>query len=155
MVFAMLALITALILFSKGPCLQLRDLNSDQVVWRGAIEDNETFSVSYTHSVNKSNVDEEYQLRGEDIYLIRLYYSAFGAGMTTDIYADGGKSISYTEDGQMVVEFDKILPDITYTVASMADLILHYRDEEIHFTDLAAAGELLHFEIVSYPRLFL
>ena len=154
-VFAALALTALLTICNTAPCLQIRDLDTGRIVWRGEIEDRETFSVSYTHSVNKSDVNEEYQLRGSDIYLINLYYSAFGAGMTTDIYADGGLSLSYTDDGKMVVAFDKKLDDITYSVARTADLILHYRGEEIHFTDLAAPGELLHFGIDTYPRLLM
>lgn len=150
-----LALVTLAIFLNTAPCLQIRNLNTDKIVWRGGLEDMESFSVSYTHSVNKSDVNEEYQLRGEDIYLINLYYSAFGAGMTTDIYADGGLSLSYTDDGRMVVAFDKLLDDITYSVARTADLILHYRGELIHFTDLADGGQLLHFEIGTYPRLLL
>ena len=145
-----LALLTVFTLASLTNCLQLRDLNSGKIVWRGQLADQETFSVSYTHSVNKSDVNEEYQLRQDDFYLIRLYYSAFGAGMTTDIYADGGLSISY-QDGKMIVEFDKLLDDITYSVARTADLILHYRGEQIHFIDLAEPGELLHFETGLYP----
>ena len=144
---AVLALIFLLCCCTGSPTLKIINLNSGETVWEGELEEGEAFSVSYTHSVNKSDVNEEYQLRGSDIYLINLYYSAFGAGMTTDIYADGGLSLSYTDDGRMVVAFDKLLDDVTYSVARSADLILHYRGELIHFTELAEPGELLHFEI--------
>lgn len=149
---AVLALLLILLMFTPAKSyLLLREANSGRVMYHAALAEGEEFSVSYTHSVNKSEVEEYYQSRGGNIYLIRLVYAAFGAGMPTDAYAEGGTTLSYDGEGRMVIAgYDRLLPRLVYNVGMVADHILHIGGESIHLTQIAQPQTALRFEIHRY-----
>lgn len=67
-------------------------------------ETGDTFTVMYTHSVNKSPVYETFLIDGKAMRATELRYSAFGVGMPTEI--DPTYTLSYAEDGTMIVSGD-------------------------------------------------
>ena len=138
----------------QGEYLVLYNIKQDKVAYVAPLGQNEEFSVSYTHSVNKSNVDEAYQLRGQDIYLVRLTYSAFGAGMTTQYDAEGGKSFYLDDQGRMVIAgYDTRVTDMVYNIAVIADHILHIKGQEIHLNTIGRPKDALRFQIRSLTPL--
>lgn len=148
-VLAALALVCALVcLLLPRSYLVLYNLNSQAVAYAAPLAQGEEFSVSYTHSVNKSEVDEVYRLSGEDILLTRLIYGTFGAGMTTDYTAEGGKSFYLNDEGRMVIEgYDIVTTNMVYNVAVIADHVLHIKGREIHLNTIAQPKQALRFEL--------
>lgn len=121
--------------------------NTGQTRFAALLREGETFSVSYTHSVNKSDVEEFYQVREQAIYVTALHYSSFGAGMPQDPRAEGAKTVRW-EDGMIIAEgYDIEIPRLVYNVARIADLILHYRGKLIHLNTIDAPGEPLRFTV--------
>ena len=148
---ALAFLLMLMLLAPKQQYLILRNADSGQIMYHAPLAEGEIFSVSYTHSVNKSNVEEFYLLRGEDIYLTKLVYATFGAGMTTDAAAESGTVFFYDEQGRMVIEgYDRLITGMIYHVAATADHILHIKGGLIHLTAIAPPTEALRFEIRAY-----
>lgn len=150
-VMAALALVMVLSwLFLSQELLVLRNEANGQIRFAAPIEEEEEFSFSYIHSVNKSYVEEFYQPRQGQIYLLRLKYKAFGAGMANEADADAGQTLRY-EDGYMIIDgYDQRLYGLCYFVARNADFRLHYRDEEVALAALDEAGASLRVEVL--PR---
>jgi len=144
---AFAALILALYWFVPSkPCISFSGYRSGETYLLLDAEQHTEFSVSFTHSVNKSYVEDFYQLRDDGIYLTHTRYQTFGAGMTTDMLADGG-AYWYEEDGYMVIGgFERLLDPLTLTVGYVAEHILHVEDEVMPLTDFAASGTTLLIE---------
>lgn len=143
-VFAALALIviTALISLDQQ-LLVLSNEESGEIRFARPLAEGEQFSVSYTHSVNKSYVEEYYQPRCGVICLMSLRYKSFGAGMATEVDPTLGQTLRY-EDGFMIVEgYEIALPRLAYNVDRVAGLQLHYRGQKINFRDLDQPGQTL------------
>lgn len=140
---------TALFLLNQQ-LLVLSNDSSGAIRFAKPLWEQEGFSVSYTHSVNKSYVEEYYQPRGGVIYLTRLRYKSFGAGMATEVDTAGGQTLRY-EDGYMIVDgYEVSLPRLVYNVDRVAGFQLHYRGGEIAFRDLEEPGQALRVSVA--PR---
>lgn len=105
------------------------------------------FSVSYTHSVNKSMVEEYYQLQEQNLTLIKARYHHFGAGVATEIPPE--QEFYYDEDGYMVIDnINYPLSSLVYKVGTVSDHILHIGEQTWHLKDLAPSLTSVSFIIV-------
>lgn len=150
------AVILAMTILSCGqmfadPVQYLTMVNADtgELYFQHPLEADGIFSVSYIHSVNKTNVEEYYRLEGGDLYLFKARYRSFGAGVATEI--EPGQTLSY-EDGYMVIEnihFE--LPDLTYRVGTVSDPLIHIGEQTWHMKELAPSLTSVRFTIHSKP----
>ncbi|MBQ2905094.1 MAG: DUF1850 domain-containing protein, partial [Peptococcaceae bacterium] len=100
-------------------CVVMTDAETDEVYFQQPLEADGVFSVSYIHSVNKSNVEEYYRLEDDEICLFRARYRAFGAGVATEL--EEGQTLSY-EDGYMIIEnIHYQIPNLVYRVGTVSD----------------------------------
>lgn len=110
-------------------------------------EEGMTFSVSFIHSVNKSEVKETYEIRSGEIFLISCLYSSFGAGVATEI--EEGQSLSYTENGEMLIsDIDVKMNNLSYIVGTVSDHILEINEEEISLSQLCGKNSTVRFGII-------
>lgn len=108
--------------------------------------DGMTFSVEFVHSVNKSPVRDIFEVRDRKIWAVATRYSAFGAGVQTEI--EEGQTLSYDEDGAMVVSgFDLSFPKLSYIVGTVSDHILSIEGEEISLRELCGKNAAVVFEV--------
>ncbi len=104
------------------------------------------FSVSFRHSVNKSDVEEGYLIRGKDIYLDWCRYSSFGAGVATEV--EKGQTLSTLENGDMLIQgFDRHIPFLSYHISTIYDHYLHINGQVINLTDLGLKHKQIVFRI--------
>ncbi len=109
------------------------------------LEADGVFSVSYIHSVNKSNVEEYYRLENDEIYLFRARYRAFGAGVATEL--EEGQTLSY-EDGYMIIDnIHYQIPNLVYRVGTVSDPLIHIGTQTWHMKDLAPPLTSVRFTI--------
>lgn len=151
-VFLILILTAAAVFFyhSHG-WFTIRDERTGELCARYLVRDNDTFSVQYIHSVNKSPVTNIYALLDHTIYVEKTVYYGFGAGMLTEL--EEGQTLEYGEDGSMIVSgFHRELPNLLYIVGTISDHILVINDgDEISLRDLCGKNALVRF---SYEKLF-
>jgi len=140
------ALATALLssFFLGVPYLVLTNDQRGALLFRAQVQEGETFSVSYIHSVNLSPVTEIYQIQGGEIVLIALEFEAFGAGMPTDL--EPGQVLIHLPQGGMRIEgFDRVIDDLRYLIGHGADLVLHLGPDQIPLNTLDGAGQSVQF----------
>ena len=126
-------------------CVVMTDAETDEVYFQQPLEADGVFSVSYIHSVNKSNVEEYYRLEDDEICLFRARYRAFGAGVATEL--EEGQTLSY-EDGYMIIEnIHYQIPDLVYRVGTVSDPLIHIGEQTWHMKDLAPELTSVRFTI--------
>ena len=118
---------------------------TDEVYFQEPLEEDGVFSVSYTHSVNKTNVEEYYRLEDGDLYLFKARYRSFGAGVATEISPD--QTLRY-EDGYMVIEnMHYKLPSLIYKVGTVSDPLIHIGQNTWHMKELAPSLTSVRFTV--------
>ena len=126
-------------------CVVMTNAETDEVYFQQPLEADGVFSVSYIHSVNKSNVEEYYRLEDDELYLFRARYRAFGAGVATEL--EEGQTLSY-EDGYMIIEnIHYQIPDLVYRVGTVSDPLIHIGEQTWHMKELAPELTSVRFTI--------
>ena len=152
--FAIAAIILLILFWPGKTVLQLLDGDSGKIYAQYESEEGATFSVSFIHSVNKSAVEEGYYIKGTDIYLDTCLYSAFGAGVATEI--EEGQTLSYTDDGKMFISgFNREMDNLSYIVGTVSDHILKINDMEISLRDLCGRNSVVKFKAAKKSLFYL
>lgn len=127
--------------------LVMKDFKSGETYLELPLNDDHIFSVSYTHSVNKSLVEEYYTITPKDgITLIKARYNNFGAGVATEL--SNGEYLSYDEDDYMVINNMSVpVPQLIYKVGTVSDHILHIGDNSWHLKEYAPELTSVVFEL--------
>ena len=119
---------------------------TDEVIKTFDVEEGSTFSVEFIHSVNKSPVKDVFVIRNGKIYADKTIYSAFGAGVQTEV--EEGQSLTYDENNNMVVSgFDIEFPKVKCIVGTVSDHILEIGEESISLTELCGKNAKVYFEL--------
>ena len=110
------------------------------------VSEGSEFSVEFIHSVNKSPVIDVFVIRDGKIVADRTIYSAFGAGVQTEI--EEGQTLEYDENGNMVVSgFNIVFPEVKYIVGTVSDHILRIEGESISLTELCGKNAHIAFKL--------
>ena len=128
------------------PGLLLTDERTGRVFARLPLEDGESFSVTFRHSVNKSDVTEIYQRRGKEIWQTGCVYYGFGAGVAEEL--DPSWTLEMGANGEMILgNIEQRMGDLTYVVGTVYDHILRIGDERIVLNELCGKNCKVHFSI--------
>ncbi len=126
--------------------LVLSDQISGRVYARLPLEDGEEFSVTFRHSVNKSDVTEIYERRGREIWLTGCVYYGFGAGVAEEL--DPSWTLETGEAGEMILgNIEMRMDDLTYIVGTVYDHILEIGGQRIVLNELCGKNAKVHFSI--------
>ena len=142
-----IAAVTLLICFSFRPlCLRLSDAESGRVYAKLPLAEGESFSVTFRHSVNKSDVTEIYERRGREIWLTGCVYYDFGAGVAEVL--EPSWTLSYGDAGEMIIGgIETKMNSLTYIVGTVYDHILDIGGERIILNELCGRNTKVHFDI--------
>ena len=140
------AVAVVMLLFGRTPGLVLSDAETGRVYARIPLEEGDSFSVTFRHSVNKSDVTEIYERRGREIWLTGCVYYDFGAGVAEVL--DPAWELAAGEDGEMIIShIDMKMTDLTYIVGTVYDHILRIGGGEIILNELCGRNTKVHFSI--------
>ena len=144
LVVAAVALLGVFLL--RGPQLVLSDQDSGRVFARLPLADGDSFSVTFRHSVNKSDVTEIYQRRGKEIWLTGCVYYGFGAGVAEEL--DPSWTLETGENGEMILgNIEMKMNDLSYIVGTVYDHILEINGEKIILNQLCGKNAKVHFSV--------
>ena len=130
----------------REPKLVLSNDESGKVYARLPLKDGDSFSVTFRHSVNKSDVTEIYQRRGREIWLTGCVYYGFGAGVAEVL--EPGWTLENGDNGEMIIgNIGMKMNDLTYIVGTVYDHILEINGERIVLNDLCGKNAKVHFSI--------
>ena len=141
------AAVSAFLFFSlREPALTLTEQGSGRVLARIPLGDGEEFSVTFRHSVNKSDVTEIYERRGREIWLTGCVYYGFGAGVAEEL--DPAWVLETGDNGEMILSnIEMKMGDLTYIVGTVYDHILEIGGEKIVLNELCGKNAKVHFSI--------
>ncbi|MFH5837157.1 DUF1850 domain-containing protein [Proteiniclasticum sp. C24MP] len=141
-----LLLLGGILLFSlKEKELLIRDQDTGEIYGSFEVEEGDVFSITFIHSVNKSPVTDRLIIRGKELHAYETIYSAFGAGVQTELME--GEELSYDKDGNMVISgFHQSYGSLNLIVGTVSDHILSIHGEEISLRELC--GRNASIEIV-------
>ena len=143
-VAAAVALLSVYLLHTPGLVLSAQD--TGRVFARIPLKDGDSFSVTFRHSVNKSDVTEIYQRRGNEIWLTGCVYYGFGAGVAEVL--EPGWTLENGENGEMVIgNIEQKMYDLTYIVGTVYDHILDINGEKIILNELCGKNAKVCFSI--------
>ena len=126
--------------------LVLSDQISGRVYARLPLAEGERFSVTFRHSVNKSDVTEIYERRGKEIWLTGCVYYGFGAGVAEEL--DPSWTLETGEAGEMILgNIEMRMDDLTYIVGTVYDHILEIGGQRIVLNELCGKNAKVHFSI--------
>ncbi len=145
-----LATVTAVAFFrnshSKETTLLLYDTETGKVCRTFSVSEGTEFSVEFIHSVNKSPVKDVFVIKDGKIVADRTVYSAFGAGVQTEI--EDGQALEYDSEGNMVVSgFNIVFPEVKYIVGTVYDHVLEIQGESISLTELCGRNSHVAFKL--------
>ncbi len=124
--------------------LVIYDTETNAIYQRIPVSEGTEFSVEFIHSVNQSPVIDVFRIDNETIIADRTIYSAFGAGVQTEI--EDGQTLEYDEDGNMVVSgFDIVFPEVKYIVGTVSDHVFRIEGESISLTELCGKNSHIAF----------
>ncbi len=130
----------------REPKLVLSDQDSGRVFARLPLQDGDSFSVTFRHSVNKSDVTEIYQRRGKEIWLTGCVYYGFGAGVAEEL--DPSWTLETGENGEMILgNIEMKMNDLSYIVGTVYDHILEINGEKIILNQLCGKNAKVHFSV--------
>jgi len=94
------------------------------------------FVITYTHSVNKSPVEEYFRIR-EDyaVVLIKTAFRSFGVGIPSELA--GGEELRVFPDRMEIVNINRVIPQIVLAVGTVADHQLTVGGRRMKMTDFA------------------
>lgn len=143
-----IALIIALCFIPMFTRLTVREYKSDKLLLALPIEDNERFSIRFTHSVNLSYVTDGVEWTGDELILRDTLFTSFGAGIP--VIAEGiGKEIENTEDGFIISGIDAVQEnaEIPVMLQEVPDHHLLYRAEEISLRKLSPNAAFIKIRV--------
>ena len=141
------AAVSVFLFFSlRPPALTLSEQGSGRVLARLPLGDGESFSVTFRHSVNKSDVTEIYQRRGREIWLTGCVYYDFGAGVAEVL--EPSWTLEIGENGEMILgNIEMRMDDLNYIVGTVYDHILDIGGEQIVLNERFGRNTRIHFSI--------
>ena len=112
------------------------------------VETGDTFSITFIHSVNKTPVTDFYEIREDGIYVMQTLYYGVGVGVQTQLQE--GQTLTYTEDGGMLVSgFNQKMDNLAYVVGMVSDHTLSIGGDTYSRTELCGRKVYVIFECKS------
>lgn len=127
--------------------LVLTNDHSGETLLRTRLNEGETFTVSFIHSVNISPVSDIFQIQDGQIVLTASEFETFGAGMTTAL-EPGQTLIRLPEGGMRIDGFDRVMSGLRYMIGHTTEHTLHIGSRQIPLTTLDAPGQPVLFEFI-------
>ncbi|MBQ2830277.1 MAG: DUF1850 domain-containing protein [Oscillospiraceae bacterium] len=127
-----------------GYHLVLHDVERGGVFAAYPMEEGDSFSVEFIHSVNKSPVVDVYRIFEGEIFVEETIYYHFGAGVQTEL--NEGETLTYGEDGSMIVgNIHQNREGMVYRVGTVSDHILTIGQTQISLRDLCGKNAAVRF----------
>ncbi len=108
------------------------------------MDDGSLFSLSFIHSVNKSQVKDELLVEDGILHAHKTIYSGFGAGVQTEL--NEGETLTYDEENRMVISHMKTTYEsLNLIVGTVSDHILEIHGKEISLRKLCGKNAPVTF----------
>lgn len=138
-----LIILLLIMVFPLFPHLMLS--TEEGVVWCNPIMRDEKFTIKYTHSVNKSPVEDSIKWNGDKLVICESLYQSYGAGIPNE--PENGQTFIWTKEGLLLSNINLERDSIYLFVGTVADHYLIYRNQYYQLKKLAAEQTLLNISV--------
>lgn len=140
----------ALILIMHIPfirSLEISDRKAGQVLALAPVHVGERFTISFTHSIAKTPVDEIFVIApGREMIVTETIYESFGAGLPFD--TENAEQHLITENGKYrLTNLDRHLPEFLMAVGTVANHQLLINGKQIPFVQFAQPGQSVRIRV--------
>lgn len=118
--------------------LIVADADTDERLLSIPVDEGETITLSYTHSVEKTPVRDVYVVDGERLRMVRMEFDSYGAGLPSAVPVDR------TEDGILVAEMNRTYDRLDVVPGSIANHSLVVDGTAYDLTALADGGVVVY-----------
>ncbi|MHC3439342.1 DUF1850 domain-containing protein [Natrialbaceae archaeon A-gly3] len=98
---------------NENATVVVADADSDERLLEVPVDEGEEIVLAYTHSVEKTDVEDVYVVEDGELRMDRMVFSSYGAGLPSEA------AIDRTEDG-FVVSVDRIFEEVHVTTGWVA-----------------------------------
>ena len=124
--------------------LEARDFSTHRYLKSWIMKDDETFTISYTHSVELCPVTETYLIKDREIILTETYFESFGAGLP----ATTPYTFEMKNNGFRIYNINEVMDNLIYrTGAERANHKLIYKNKTYKFLDFSEPRTGVKFQI--------
>ena len=141
--FLVIILLLVLFMIISYPLdlLVVSDYKSGKILKEWILKE-DSFKISYTHSVELTEVEEHYEIDGEYIVLNETIFRSYGAGLPATTKYDFEK----TKDGFRIYNIDEKFKELIYrTGAVRADHRVILNNKEYKFSDFSTPMQAIKF----------
>ena len=123
---------------------------SDKTILAIPVKQGNTFTIRFTHSVQRTPVDEVFSIRRDSkIILEETIYSDYGAGLPSEIY--GSQQFSLENNSFIIRGFGVEFEEIPLFVGEViANHTLFYGDKEFQLVSFGLAGKSIRIRLKRY-----
>ncbi len=128
--------------------LLLVDDQTGVVIHSIELDKGSTFSMTYTHSVERSDVTEVFEVRDGDIYVMESYTESYGAGLPYE-------GTVLEEDGRFAIkDINQQINDLVVRPSKLYPHYLTYGNEEILISDYPYQGKNIRIVVKEWGENF-
>lgn len=92
--------VLAALLWPLFPVLTVTSNETGETLWQQSVSEGDLFTIRYTHSVARTDVDEVIRIGNGELIIDSTVYESFGAGLPADIH---GEETIKLEDGKVII----------------------------------------------------
>jgi hypothetical protein len=143
------ALAVVSVLVPRHPVLEIASLATGRLVLCATMAEDEEFSISFVHSVNKRPVHDTLRVAGDGLVIVKSRFDAFGAGMP-EATTDQG-NLRMLPDGWLEWTVNRAVPEVALRVGRVANHTLRLKGRDVPLAELAPPGAALAFRARRAP----
>jgi len=122
------------------------EMNTGRILYHTNVKPGDTFSISYTHSINKSPVDDILEIqRDYSLLLKKTIFRAFGVGIPSELEND--QKMTVYADRTEIDNINRQIKECLVFVGVVADHRFRVHDDLIHLNHLTKPQRTVKFEV--------
>jgi len=147
---AVLLILAALVLLPATKQLIVKDEETGEILYTAGVEAGDCFSLKYIHSVNKSPIEDVFEILDDNSIILRKsIFLSFGAGVPVEL--ENGQVLDLKDDRIEINNIDKPISNFLLKVGTVADHTLCIGGQQVRLDSLAAPKRTVRLEVRSVP----
>lgn len=146
----LIVLISVVLLLPTVRKFVIVEEKTGKILYYSDVKPGDTFTVTYTHSVNNSPVHDIFVIREDySIMLKKTVFSSFGAGVPYEV--EKGQNICFYKDTIEIDNINQPIKEYLLFVGTVADHIFTMHQASIPLKQLTRQQQTVRFEVHRVP----
>lgn len=122
------------------------EMNTGRILYSTNIKPKDTFAITYTHSINKSPVDDVLEIQADNsLVLKKTVFRAFGVGIPSEL--EGEQKLTVYPDRTEIDNINRPIKECLVFVGVVADHRFTVHNELLHLNELTKPQKTVKFEV--------